>query len=963
MQASGPTPLAVSVVLPTYNEAESLPVIVPRIARTLREAGIDGEIIIVDDNSPDGTAEVAEKLAAEWPVRVKKRVDERGLATAVLTGFEMSEAEVVVVMDADGSHPVTALPNMIRIIQADKAEIVVGSRHVPGGGSKDWPVFSQFKSKLAATLSLGVTTMTDPTTGFMAARRTLLERLELDPVGWKIVLEIVVKAAPVRIAEVPIVFIDRELGVSKQSIGVFAEYLSHLSKLYSFRYPSLAELVRFCAVGVLGLCVDLATVILLKELFALDTRLCAVFGFIVAVTSNFVLNRRFTFARARELPLVFSYVTYVGTNLAGLALRMLAIQALIVIAGIDHGRGYVITNLVGILLATLLNFVGAKYFAFDPERVKEVRDDQPRGLPRATSIPPRVRNWGTAALFALAAAYAFATSVPHADLVQPDEGVNVTMARNIQHSRQFFVRPSVYPGGRSDWLHEDLPALGNLPLYPALLALMPKLPGFSGMALLSFIALLVTVVSTSRLVALVDTRAGLYTGILMSCSPAFLQAHRRIEFEPIMTAFCAAGLFLFVRGAWYRHRAVCFLGGLLLGCGFLTKMWLMVPYAFALIAFCVIEAAKVRNTGTSAGLRRSVAFGAIGFVLTASTHLIFTAVFAAEDLPQWLSHVYLGIFSGQGVTGGKLSAVAQYALRERPVLYYPLVLYRDHFFLAPLALFGLGELLRSPKPHTSRLLAMILGALIAVVALSVPAYKESRYVLAVTPFLYALAGLCLAAFARAPNKLRPAATAVVRVAMVLSVLASVIVAGLYVLGISSAFGSSYLFAHAAGTALCILLGELWMRTRFVTRELAILSFAGLCGFAILQPRLRDEPPPYREIASVLAPHLSAAAPGYPSYLARDHNVLQGYLDRDGIALGELDTPPEALPASASKLDAYVLASGEADVMAQRMRAWLEANAREVTSELEAKLGVTNTGYRVFVRDPSASNMIPTATSK
>jgi dolichol-phosphate mannosyltransferase len=938
------------VVLPTYNEAESLPVIVPRIGAALREAGISGEIIIVDDNSPDGTAEVAKKLAEDWPVRVNKRVHERGLATAVLTGFSMSEADVVVVMDADGSHPVDALPKMIQIILADKADVVVGSRHVPGGGSKDWPLFSQFKSKLAATLALGVTTMTDPTTGFMALRRTLLDKLELDPVGWKIVLEIVVKAAPVRIAEVPIVFVDRELGVSKQSIGVFAEYLSHLSKLYSFRYPSLAELVRFCAVGVLGLCVDLATVIALKELLSLDTRLCAVFGFIVAVTSNFILNRRFTFARARELPVLFSYVTYVGTNLAGLALRMLAIQSLIVIAGIDHGRGYVLTNLIGIVLATLLNFVGAKYFAFDPERVKVATEDVAPGIPRPSSIPPKMRSWGMAALFALTAGYAFMSTVPHAELVEPDEGVNVTMARNIQHSRQFFVRPSVYPGGRGDWLQEDLPALGNLPIYPALLALMPRLPGFSGMALLSFIALLVTILATARLVALVDTRAGLYTGILMSCSPALLQAYRRIEFEPIMTAFCAAGLFLFVRGAWYRQRAVCFLGGLLLGCGFLTKMWLILPYAFALIAFCVIEAAKVRSLGTSAGLRRSVAFGGAGFVLTAFAHLLFVAIFAREDLPEWLSNVYLGIFSGQGVTGGKLSAIAQYAKRERPTLYYPLVLYRDHFFLVPLALFGLGELLRSPRPRTSRLLAMIAGAMMAVVALSVPAYKEARYALAVVPFLYALAGLCLAAFARAPNKLRPAATAVVRVVMVIAALATLTVTALYYLGgISSAFGSQYLIAHAWGTALCILLGELWMRTRFVTRELAVLSFVGLCGYAILQPRLRDEPPPFAAIANVLAPHLSAAAPGYPSYLAHDHNVLQAYLDRDGIALGDLRGSDGGLSSRAFELRAYVIDSSESDDATHRLRTWLETNAREVTHDLGEKIGDPNPGFRIFVR--------------
>ncbi|HKP63087.1 MAG TPA: glycosyltransferase [Polyangiales bacterium] len=941
MEASGSSALAVSVVLPTYNEAESLPVIVPRIARTLSEAGIAGEIIVVDDNSPDGTAEVASKLAEEFPVRVKKRVDERGLATAVLTGFAMSEAEVCVVMDADGSHPVSALPEMIKIILADKADVVVGSRHVPGGGSKDWPLFSQFKSKLAATLALGVTSMTDPTTGFLATRRSLLHKLDLDPVGWKIVLEIVVKATPVRVAEVPIIFVDRELGVSKQSVGVFAEYLSHLAKLYAFRYPSLAELVRFCLVGVLGMCVDLATVIALKELFALDTRLCAVFGFIVAVTSNFILNRKYTFARARELPLLFSYATYVGTNLAGLALRMLAIQSLIVIAGIDHGRGYVVTNFIGIVLATLINFVGAKYFAFDPERIR-FPNEEPTGVPRPSSMPPRLRAWGISLIFVLSAGYAFATTVPRAELQLPDEGVNVTMARNIRRSQELFVRPSVYPGGRADWREEDLPALGNLPFYPALLALMPQLPGFSGMALLSFAALIVTVFCTARLVSLVDKRAGLYTGILLSCSPAFLEAHQRIEFEPILTAFCAAGLFLFVRGAWYRHVLVCFLGGTLLGFGFLTKMWLIVPYAFALIAFCVIEAASARSQGQSVGLRKSVAAGGVGFMLTASAHVVFVALVSPQDLPAWLSSVYLGIFSGQGVTGGKLSAIASYASHERPATYYPLVLYRDHFFLAPLALFGLGELLRSPRPRTSRLLAMIVGAVIALVALSVPAYKEARYVLAVTPFLYALAGLCLAAFARAPDKLRPAATATVRVTMALTVIATVVVALLHVLGVSSAFGRMFLFAHAFGALLCILLGELWMRTRFVTRELAILSALGLTVSALVQARWGEPNPPYQALSQLLSPQLAAAAPAYPSFFASDHNVLQGYLDRAGAGFEEL-----ANPAEAPQLTAYVFAPQDGRRQeGQKLLPWLETHTREVTSELAEP----DTGYRVFVKD-------------
>src|SRR5688500_1520959 len=126
--SGGSERLDVSVVLPTYNESASLPVLIPRIVRALDSAGLRRAVIVVDDNPPDGTAEVGQQLAREYPVRVQKRITERGLGTAVLAGFAMSEAEVCVVMDADGSHPVEALGGMVRLILDDKAEIVVGSR-------------------------------------------------------------------------------------------------------------------------------------------------------------------------------------------------------------------------------------------------------------------------------------------------------------------------------------------------------------------------------------------------------------------------------------------------------------------------------------------------------------------------------------------------------------------------------------------------------------------------------------------------------------------------------------------------------------------------------------------------------------------------------------------------------------------------------------------------------------------
>jgi dolichol-phosphate mannosyltransferase len=356
--------LDLSVVIPTYNEAGSLPELIPRIVGELNRANLSGEVIVVDDNSPDGTAEVAQSLALNYPVRVLKRTSERGLSTAVLAGFKLSEAPVCAVIDADGSHPVSALPQMVRAILEDRADIVVGSRHVAGGGIRNWPLFSQFKSWFAATLARGLSSLSDPTSGYMAVRRQLLQDLPLDPVGWKIVLEIAVKAPHARIAEVPIVFSDRERGESKQSLRVMAQYLNHCYKLYAFRYAGFFEFVRFCIVGFIGVFVDLSVVAALKESLALDTRWCAVGGFSVAVTTNYLINRFWSFKKARLTPWIRSYAIYVGANVFGLGLRVGVIHFLMRVAGIDRGYGYLASNFLGIAVATLFNFVGAKYFAF-----------------------------------------------------------------------------------------------------------------------------------------------------------------------------------------------------------------------------------------------------------------------------------------------------------------------------------------------------------------------------------------------------------------------------------------------------------------------------------------------------------------------------------------------------------------------------------------------------------------------
>lgn len=237
--------LDVSIVLPTYNEAENIPVIVPRICQTLQQAGIRGEVVVVDDNSPDHTGAIAERLGKQLPVRTLVRTTERGLATAVIAGFGMATGRVVVVMDADGSHPVEKLPEMVKPILEDRADVTVGSRYIPGGDVDQWVWYRRVVSKTAALMTVGLTKMSDPTSGFMAIDKRLLDGVNLNPIGWKIVLEVVVKAAPQRLLEVPITFVDRKLGASKMSLKEQRNYLVHLLRLYTLSTPGYRSSSNF----------------------------------------------------------------------------------------------------------------------------------------------------------------------------------------------------------------------------------------------------------------------------------------------------------------------------------------------------------------------------------------------------------------------------------------------------------------------------------------------------------------------------------------------------------------------------------------------------------------------------------------------------------------------------------------------------------------------------------------------
>lgn len=230
-------PPALSIIVPTFKEAENLPVLVPRLGAMLQSSGIEGEILVVDDASGDGTEEACARLAAEHPLRLLVRRGERGLSGAVLRGLAESRGSLLVVMDADLSHPPEAVPELVAALADPGVDFVVGSRYVPGASTDErWGFLRWVNSRIATLLARPLTKVRDPMSGFFALRRETFERAApLSPIGYKIGLELIVKCGCRSVREVPIHFRDRLHGRSKLGLREQLRYLRHLARLYRFR--------------------------------------------------------------------------------------------------------------------------------------------------------------------------------------------------------------------------------------------------------------------------------------------------------------------------------------------------------------------------------------------------------------------------------------------------------------------------------------------------------------------------------------------------------------------------------------------------------------------------------------------------------------------------------------------------------------------------------------------------------
>jgi dolichol-phosphate mannosyltransferase len=304
----------VSIIIPTYNESRNIIQILKSIGENLPK-NLTAEAIVVDDNSPDSTGKIVEeylksvKKIAGYTMNVIHRTSKNGLSSAILSGIQRAKGDTIVVMDSDFSHPPQIIPKMIESLKKYQCDIVIASRYISGGKIKGWTLKRKIMSKVATLIAkkgLGVKT-NDPMSGFFAFKKNILKGINFDAIGYKILLEILVKKSGIDVKEIPYTFENRRFGSSKLDRSTITDYFKSAWKLYKFgksrekeerrnsvRFISKAS--RFYTVGLSGFGVNYLISFLLaggiSDLWYLHATLI---GIIASITTNFLLNKTWTF--------------------------------------------------------------------------------------------------------------------------------------------------------------------------------------------------------------------------------------------------------------------------------------------------------------------------------------------------------------------------------------------------------------------------------------------------------------------------------------------------------------------------------------------------------------------------------------------------------------------------------------------------------------------------------------------
>ncbi len=333
-----PDSCAVSLIVPTLNEACNIERLIERCYQALSRVTDRFEVIVVDDDSPDETYRIAAALIPRYPgLSVIRRQKPRDLAGSVVDGWAVAKGDLLAVIDGDLQHPPEKLTTMIQAAAATGADITVASRHVRGGGVSEWSLLRRIVSwgacLIASFLLPGIlNTVRDPMSGFFVIRRRLLDSLRLKPRGYKILLEILARADYSTVVEVPYTFEERKEGASKLGPGQALNYLLHVAAL-SWDTGEFLRVAKYMVVGILGLLVNAGLSWWLLHRARAPLLAALAIGFEAAVLHNYVLNEIWTFrdvvSKCRELePATVRAKAFQVISLLGLLANLAAVAAL-----------------------------------------------------------------------------------------------------------------------------------------------------------------------------------------------------------------------------------------------------------------------------------------------------------------------------------------------------------------------------------------------------------------------------------------------------------------------------------------------------------------------------------------------------------------------------------------------------------------------------------------------------------
>jgi dolichol-phosphate mannosyltransferase len=363
-----------SLIVPTYNESKNLAKLVEILTQLLDNYFNDNyELIIVDDDSPDLTWQFGLDLMPNYPqLRVMRRQAEKGLSTAVIRGWQASQGEILGVIDGDLQHPPETLIKMLDEM-VKGADLVVASRHVEGGGVSDWGFIRRFLSRGAQMLGLMILPnvigrVSDPMSGYFMVRRSAIANCPMNPLGYKILIEVLGRGNIAKVAEVGYVFQERQEGESKVTWRQYVDYILHLLRLRSRgRITKLREKLRvpvkrffkFGLVGFSGVFVDMVIFYLLSDASTLGWGLTRskIIAAEVAVLNNFLWNDLWTFRDLAEQQfgrrkLIKRFVKFNLICLVGIGLNLIILNFLY---NNLHINKY-LANLIAIAIVTIWNF-------------------------------------------------------------------------------------------------------------------------------------------------------------------------------------------------------------------------------------------------------------------------------------------------------------------------------------------------------------------------------------------------------------------------------------------------------------------------------------------------------------------------------------------------------------------------------------------------------------------------------